>query len=222
MITLCAYCGVRPTTTQDHVIPRCLFTRPLPQQMITVPACEECNREKQPDDTYLRDMLVSDVNASEHPTARSLLHGPVQRSAKLYNSSDVAHVARTQARWEEYYTPAGLYVGHGRRIPMDTKRVDHLFARIVRGLYYYVTGERLPADCRFDVRGLHPLYMDEEMTLLNRAGCNGPFSYAGGVFGLAFVIDGDQPYLTRWLLRFYDGIYVTVHTEPPPVGSVLS
>jgi 5-methylcytosine-specific restriction endonuclease McrA len=40
---LCVYCGERPAATRDHVIPKCLFDPPLPANMVTVPACEECN-----------------------------------------------------------------------------------------------------------------------------------------------------------------------------------
>ena len=40
---LCVYCWKNPATTDDHVIPRCLFIPPLPSNMPTVPACQECN-----------------------------------------------------------------------------------------------------------------------------------------------------------------------------------
>jgi len=58
---LCVYCGVNPATTRDHVIPECLFVPPLPSNMVTVPACADCNTtKKSQDDPYLRDMLVYD------------------------------------------------------------------------------------------------------------------------------------------------------------------
>ncbi len=42
MKPFCAYCGVREGTTADHIPPKVCFPKPRPQ-LITVPACEECN-----------------------------------------------------------------------------------------------------------------------------------------------------------------------------------
>jgi len=62
---LCVYCGVNPATTRDYVIPECLFVPPLPSNMVTVPACADCNTTKKAqDDPYLRDMLVYDSDSS--------------------------------------------------------------------------------------------------------------------------------------------------------------
>lgn len=55
----CAYCGHRKPSTRDHVVPRCLFPRPLPVKIITVPACDECNGRKSRHDDFLRDLLVT-------------------------------------------------------------------------------------------------------------------------------------------------------------------
>ncbi|MGN6359574.1 MAG: hypothetical protein ACTHNK_04225 [Thermomicrobiales bacterium] len=56
-------------------MPQCLFTKPLPAFMLTVPACEECNKEKGRDDHYLRDLLVMDSDGATHPTAQLIFTG---------------------------------------------------------------------------------------------------------------------------------------------------
>ena len=62
--------------TKDHVIPQCLFSRPYPSNLITVPACDACNNvEKSADDTYLRDYIVVDISGSESRQAKALLTG---------------------------------------------------------------------------------------------------------------------------------------------------
>jgi hypothetical protein len=38
----CIYCGLR-SGTNDHAPPKCLLKRPLPSNLITLPACKKCN-----------------------------------------------------------------------------------------------------------------------------------------------------------------------------------
>ncbi len=91
---MCAYCGVKRGLTKDHVIPKCLFKRPLPSNMITVPACSECNNAKSKDEDYLRDMLVIDHFTSSNPTAQTLLNNKVIRSATEGSSKVALAVCR--------------------------------------------------------------------------------------------------------------------------------
>jgi hypothetical protein len=86
--SLCPYCVTREASTSDHVIPRCLFVRPFPSNMVTVRVCLECNQAKADDDVYLRDFLVADFAASPTPAAETLFRGEVRRSIRR-NSSEV-------------------------------------------------------------------------------------------------------------------------------------
>src|SRR2546422_5414875 len=40
---MCIYCGVAPGTTNDDVPSKSLFLRPLPANIVKVPACQPCN-----------------------------------------------------------------------------------------------------------------------------------------------------------------------------------
>jgi hypothetical protein len=40
---LCAICGKSEAVTRDHIPPKGIFPKPLPQDLITVPACKNCN-----------------------------------------------------------------------------------------------------------------------------------------------------------------------------------
>jgi 5-methylcytosine-specific restriction endonuclease McrA len=40
---LCYNCGIREVTTLDHVISKTLIPEPRPNNLVTVPACKECN-----------------------------------------------------------------------------------------------------------------------------------------------------------------------------------
>jgi hypothetical protein len=55
----CAICG-KPceTTTRDHIPPKGLFGKPLPDNLLTVPSCQQCNQEASGDDEYFRLLAV--------------------------------------------------------------------------------------------------------------------------------------------------------------------
>jgi hypothetical protein len=51
-LELCAYCGLEPGTTVDHIPPKLFFAPPYPSNLLTVPACTACNKSFQADDEY--------------------------------------------------------------------------------------------------------------------------------------------------------------------------
>jgi hypothetical protein len=69
---VCVYCGERAKLTREHVIPECLFTKPLPPNMITVGTCFQCNNGKSDDDVYLRDFLLADMATGENACAEEI------------------------------------------------------------------------------------------------------------------------------------------------------
>ena len=90
MKVICPYCCERPGTTADHIIPRSLFPKPIPNgiNLPTVIACQECNNEKKSiTDTFLRDFLVTQLAALEKPEARNILNGPLARAFDRNQSS---------------------------------------------------------------------------------------------------------------------------------------
>ncbi len=152
---LCAYCGLRPGTTRDHVIPKGLFPKPRPQSIITVPVCALCNNAKSQDDDYLRDMLVIDFQTEGHPIAQQILKGPMIRSAAR-NKSRVARAAQLASGRIPIRTPSGLYIGNAVVIPLESDRLQRIFATIVRGLTFHFHQRRLPPDCVFEASRVVP------------------------------------------------------------------
>src|SRR5215203_5871561 len=110
-VEFCAYCGVRPGTTREHVVPRSLFPKPLPEFMVTVGVCSRCNGDKSPLDAYLRDVLVADLASSDNPAANAVRSGTMLRSIQT-NRSDLARAARSDLRMEPLHTPAGIFLGY--------------------------------------------------------------------------------------------------------------
>ena len=64
---LCVYCG-DDADTNDHAPPRCLLRRPLPSNLMTLPACRKCNSGFSFDESVVKTMIAL---TSEHPELAS-------------------------------------------------------------------------------------------------------------------------------------------------------
>ncbi len=208
---LCVYCDAEPSATMDHVVPKSLFPRPLPAEMVTVPACQRCNNEKSRDDDYLRDMLVIDIENTLHPVAQRLLAGEMSRSARR-NRSLIARDIASKGAIRPMHSMGGIFLGQFPCVPLDEVRVNRLFARITRGLYYKVSGcRRLPQNCEFEVRRVDRFRLRQAVDLLVRLGCRARRDL-GNVFGCMQVIAAEDPSVTHWLQWYYN-VFITVSTN---------
>jgi hypothetical protein len=55
----CVYCGEPGQLTRDHVSPQSIFPNPKPSNLITVPACQDCNGGFRLDREYFRTFVVA-------------------------------------------------------------------------------------------------------------------------------------------------------------------
>ncbi len=209
-IPLCVYCNLREGTTEDHTIPKSVFLKPLPDNMVKVPACLKCNGEKSKDDDYLRDMLLVDWENELHPMAQSDLRGKLIRAIGR-NQSHLIRQGRTTRRPTPFHSPGGVYLATASAIPIDQARINLMFERIVRGLYYtFSGGVRLPADCTFEVVKVHAMAKEQTMKMFDRPGAS---SYAiGDSFDCAYFVAKEDPTVSIWLLQLFN-VFVLVTTN---------
>ena len=120
-IGTCTYCGERARITQEHVVPECLFPKPLPLNMVTVGTCFSCNNGKSKDDAYLRDCLLADLETVNSVAAQTLRGGTFKRSVQT-NRSEVAKTALKRAHRIPLHTPNGIYLGSPFAVPVDGDR----------------------------------------------------------------------------------------------------
>jgi hypothetical protein len=209
---LCVYCERRPATTRDHVIPRSFF-HVLPQNMITVPVCKQCNHEKSEHEAYVRDFLTVDLYGHEHPQAKALFEGKVQRSIQ-YKSSDLAQDARATHFPVPIFTPKGQYLGERTGILVEKARVEVVLTMMVRGLLYHLQKQRIPQDYVITVNLIEPTKVVETVQYVASLPHESPLSWGDQVCECIFVQAGDNPATTMWLLRFYRGVMFLVDTSP--------
>jgi hypothetical protein len=68
----CVYCGSSEKLSKDHIPPKCLYSKPYPANLITVPSCEACRKKTTLDDEYFRYVYVQKRELAGHPDVKKL------------------------------------------------------------------------------------------------------------------------------------------------------
>ena len=138
---ICAFCGTNQATTRDHVPPKGIFTRPLPNDLVTVPACNPCNNKASVLDEQFRVMLSLRVGVDtpetlslwKDKTLRGLHHNAKLRTEIIEGMEQVL-----------LESPGGVIVGKATITKWDAASHDETICRITRGLLRFSSSERVP------------------------------------------------------------------------------
>jgi hypothetical protein len=130
---LCAYCGLAPSETVDHIPPKLFFAPPYPNNLLTVPACKACNKSFQSDDEYTRFIASIDFRAEKNPVAQ-LKMPAVLRSFQRPEAKPFSQYLLSQMSNSIILAANGKPMA--QQVEVDKKRVDATGERLVRGLYY--------------------------------------------------------------------------------------
>lgn len=205
----CVYCGSKSNLTRDHIPPRALFGKPPPNNLITVPACKECNSGASKDDEYFVSRLALRDEAYQNSDARDAMMRFVRSLEKPKQMG--LRRAFTKSLFEvPQFTTSGLYIGKRGGVNVDLVRLSRVADRIVRGLYFHETKSRLPRDCKvtawaedglIDVPSdvVESLKQTIVLPLLRQ-----PEKAVGrGTFEYRYLFARDEPKASGWLLSFY-------------------
>jgi hypothetical protein len=199
----CAYCG-EPTDkpTRDHVVPSTLWGGRgfRPKHPVIVPACAACQLMYDGEAEYFRNCLVAVMGRNSHPVADRLLIGPVIRSLERSQRA-VADFFRG-LRVVPRTTPSGLIIGAGTAFQIDLSRIHRVVEKIVRGIYFFKSGTRLPPDQEVRVFPGNGFWQDEGCQNLIVSMCP-PEHQGDDVFSCRYVLDNSGQDMTAWLLVFY-------------------
>jgi hypothetical protein len=205
----CIYCGAADHLTLDHVPPKNLFPKPRPSDLITVPACQACNKSYERDDEYFR--LAMTVLGEANPVAGRLwrekgVGGTLRRSPRLKSE-----ILRTLGNYD-LRSPAGLFLGTTPTVRFKAKRIDRVALRIVTALHWLQYGA-IPVP-NVHVRVVHAPDPRRPGVLERVTGMllNGrPWQViGGGTFRYAFNRAADRPECSVWLLVFYSAAALLV------------
>lgn len=137
----CYVCGGF-ATTRDHIPPLGLFPAPRPHNLVTVPACENCNRGSSLHDEYFRVAVAT--GSRDSPQSIVLLHQRIL--PRMRQSPALIADLMKSMRWTAIRSEGGIYLGHAPAFAIDRPRIQAVIEKIVKGLYYKHNKRRLPGD----------------------------------------------------------------------------
>ena len=204
----CVYCGSTENLTKDHIPPKNLFAKPRPSNLITVPSCASCNGGFQLDDDYFWMIMHTRMETGGHPEL-------TRTKAKFISSLNRMESARYKRAilnsmfLAELVTKSSLYVGTATAFRVDGERLNKVASRIIKGLFYYEKGFRLPDECEA-VAFADPLTMSDDPEVINRLVSfmlTRPEQIIGNnVFSYRCHFHEEEEYTSAWLMLFYENM----------------
>lgn len=204
--SICVFCG-RSASTMDHVPPEGIFPDPKPRDLITVPACNDCNEGSSKDDEYFRAIITTAEGNNEF-------------AAQLVNQKIIPRFRRKPALLKsimrdakkiDVYSEGGIYLGKYPAIPCKPQRIQAVVEKIIRGLFWHETKMVLGTDYEvrrflfnpnFDVQKKRAI---ASLTLKNVGD--------GRVFSYRCLFDEKDKRTSCWWLMFYDATLLMTLTE---------
>lgn len=143
---VCYRCGLVVTTkAREHVVPRCLYPDEPAANLLTVPACRDCNNAFARDEEYFRLFLTAHWIPS--PAARTVWEQKVRPSFER-GWDGLRKLAVANMR--DFYLPSGTGFVRTGLLKGDAARMDRVAEKIVRALYYHVTGKVMPPEAKMN------------------------------------------------------------------------
>jgi len=151
---VCVLCGQRPATTGEHIPPRSLFIK-RPEQYLVVPACEECNQSTKLDDEYLRQVMSASSWTPEGLEVWS------RKVAAKFNDYPATKAGLRNQLDEIPIELPNLGEVPVRVLLADEERINRVARKMVRGLYWFHTGELLGQDVPISLQMLNNVQVYE-------------------------------------------------------------
>jgi len=200
MPRICAICGQLGATTRDHIPPKSIFPRPLPNDLITVPACEICNNTASRYDEIFKVFIsfrITEPNELTDRTART-----IETNNRLFR------------RLQDECRELGLVDLQGNIevvnvAQWDSDAHDRVIERVIRGLYFHHTGRPVPHNHEVKVQFLRsiPQQIQEDSNFQEGSVGNAQFKYK-------YIVDPYSGWST-WVFDFYGEHFASGYTRLP-------
>lgn len=202
---ICAICGKNPATTNDHIPPKGMFPRPRPHDLITIPACLECNKRTEKLDEEFR-VFINMFVGKTTPEAESLW-----KTETLYT---IQHNDRLLRKALSAFQPAYLTSKHGiiinkTKVVTWDESPNIIIEKITRGLYYHHFGLVLSDKVNITIKQINNI-PPETAERIKTWSWN---SVGGGQFLYGYARANDVPLHSAWLLVFHKKLLVLSCTE---------
>ncbi|NQZ87500.1 MAG: hypothetical protein HRT54_07950 [Colwellia sp.] len=203
---LCAICGLRESASRDHVPPKAIFPRPRPNNLITVPACFECNNGASDYDDLFKVFLSLQASAHSEIAERLFNENTIrtlERNQRLLNT------IREESRQLEV-TDANGQLTTATGILWNSEAHDSVIERTIRGLYFHHQRIIMPENCELRVQFLRgiPENIDQFLGLMQEV------EIGDRQVVYKYYIHQDDPRHSMWLFNFYNAHWASGYTKP--------
>ena len=215
----CIYCGSEQDLTRDHVPPRNLFPEPRPNNLITVPACANCNLSFAKDDEYFR-TIISTLDVSEsHPEAKKIWTVKVLASFLRPEGSGFRDLIRDSLIEVDHYSKGGILLGKRIAYRILMPRINRVIDRIIRGLYWSETKNILPASTGTNILmdpdiGDIEKKTNKEIAFIEFLANLQETIIGNDIFSFRYHLFNDTPFASIWILIFYKSVPFICSTGP--------
>lgn len=188
---MCVYCGRAEGTTKDHVVGRGFFLVEDRGNLPQAPACKRCNGEKAALECYLMNVLPF---GAKHADAGTILKTLVAHRLNDPSNAKIRKQLEREARRSGFES-----------VPIDSSRLEKLFAMIARGLAWHHYKVQLGDG--FSAKGA--VFNDAARATLIGMLSSARNRVVGDLGGGTFTyegVQGDYPEHTLWRFTMYGGI----------------
>jgi len=205
-VPICAICGTNQGTTRDHVPPKSIFPKPRPSNLITVPACIECNNGASVYDDLFKVFLSLQATESNE-MARRLFEEKTLKTLRR-NSVLLERIKEESKEIEVINNDGELETRTG--VLWDSQAHDAVIERTIRGLYFHHVGEPLSEETELSVQWLKeiPRELMPRLNLFTRV------EIGDNQVTYKYLIYDQDPRLSVWLFDFYGAHWASGHTSP--------
>lgn len=190
---LCVLCGKNPATTKDHIPPKAIFNSPRPSDLITVPACKDCNQGASVLDERFKSYLG--MHVAQYSKQGEALFKQAVRTVKHNRKLKREIIDRTKP--VDVSTESGIVVDKHKTILWDSEAHDKVIERIIRGLFYHHYQTILGHNAEIKVYWFKEFPLDTSEAYRNKK------TIGGDAFVYYYDRADDSEFVSIWIFEFY-------------------
>lgn len=209
---LCAICGNRPASTDDHIPPKGIYPKPRDNDanLNTIPTCAECNNDASPDDEEFK-VFIGFSTGEFRQNADAVLNsiaGTVGHNRKI-----ARQIFSTKT--DVYTQLRGAVAEPAVAVEFSGKHIGAVFDRIVRGLYWMEKGKALGLSTKIHIFPAHSVKVEFHRSMKELMDCLAPkkLNKETFIYKVLFLEDGSS----IWGMQFFNVSQTTTfaYTEAP-------
>lgn len=201
----CTICGLYEAINREHVPPRNIFLKPRPNNLVTVPACDNCNNDTSGLDEEFRAYLSLRVGIDNR---QSLDFWTKAALPTIQSNERLRRQIGETLGQAEVFSEAGIFIGIAPAVLWEVQKHNPIIEKTVKGLYWEHYNDILGNRVNWEITWLRGL-TEKAINMLSQL----HVKRIGNAFVYAYRRTDDDPISSIWLLEFYGIHLVNVITR---------